>query len=51
MQIQEEIAQIIENFAAYFSETELSILKSRWDQFNEPEVYEIQLNMQAGLGE
>lgn len=51
VQIQEEIAQIIENFAAYFSETELSILKSRWDQFNEPEVYEIQLNMQAGLGE
>ena len=50
-QIQKEIAQIIENFNAYFSEIELSILKSRLDQFNEPEVYEIQLNMQAGLEE
>ena len=49
--IQKEVTQIIENFAAYFSETELSILKSRLDQFNEPEVYEIQMNLQAGLEE
>lgn len=49
--IQKEVTQIIENFAAYFSETELSILKSRMDQFNEPEVYEIQMNLQAGLEE